>query len=199
MRGKDWSVAVGEAIEYADRHGRLALPLPALPGEHQADNAALAVAMLRLQDRVTVSARAMADGIRAARWPARLQLLCQGPLAALARGHELWLDGGHNADAGAAIARHFAGRRLHLVAGMLANRDPAAILGPLAPHLASLSVVPIPGSDAHEAAAFGPEARPAESTAAALRRTPPDGLPILIAGSLYLAGAVLSENGHIPD
>ena len=101
--------------------------------------------------------------------------------------------------AGAASARHVAGRRVHLVAGMLANRDPAAIVGPLSAGLASLTVVPIPGSDAHGAQAFGPDARAADSTAAALRAIPPDGLPILIAGSLYLAGRVLRDNEELPD
>ena len=122
MRGHDWWAEVAETIEYRDRHGELSLPLPHLPGRHQGDNAALAVAMLRHQDRVTVSPIAMAEGIRWARWPARLQLLGAGPLTALAAGRAVWLDGGHNADAGLAIGRHFAGQRLHLVIGMLANR-----------------------------------------------------------------------------
>ncbi|MGN6497011.1 MAG: bifunctional folylpolyglutamate synthase/dihydrofolate synthase [Tsuneonella sp.] len=199
MRGRDWSATCGETIEYEDRHGRLTLPLPALPGGHQADNAALAVAMLRHQDTVAVDSEAMRRGIRAARWPARLQLLEEGPLAALAAGHDLWLDGGHNADAGAAIARHFTGERLHQIAGMRANRDPRAIAEPLRDCVVSLTAVPIPGSDAHDAAAFGPDAKAANSVATALRAIPPDGLPILIAGSLYLAGKVLSENEQIPD
>jgi dihydrofolate synthase / folylpolyglutamate synthase len=194
IRGRDWSATAGDTIEYEDRHGRLALPLPALPGAHQADNAALAVAMLRHQDFLTVGAGSLAEGIRTACWPARLQRLSQGPLAHLAEGHALWLDGGHNADAGAAIARHFEVQRLHLVIGMLANRAPSAILGPLESNLASLTVVPIPGSDTHEAAAFGPSARAAQDVAEALRALPPDGLPVLIAGSLYLAGQVLAQN-----
>src|SRR5688500_3181857 len=105
MRGYDWWAEVGEAIDYHDRHGDLTLPLPQLPGRHQADNAALAVAMLRHQDRVTVSEASLAEGIRSANWPARLQLLGNGPLTALAPGREVWLDGGHNADAGRAIGR----------------------------------------------------------------------------------------------
>ncbi|HVQ25095.1 MAG TPA: bifunctional folylpolyglutamate synthase/dihydrofolate synthase, partial [Planctomycetota bacterium] len=119
MRRHDWWAEVAETIEYRDRHGELTLPLPQLPGRHQGDNAALAVAMLRHQDRVSVSPAAMAEGIRAARWPARLQLLGAGPLTALAPGREVWLDGGHNADAGLAIGRHFAGQRLHLIIGMM--------------------------------------------------------------------------------
>jgi dihydrofolate synthase/folylpolyglutamate synthase len=41
-------------LHYSDAHGELDLPLPALPGPHQADNAALAIAMLRHQQAVAV-------------------------------------------------------------------------------------------------------------------------------------------------
>ncbi len=197
-RGHEWHAEVGETIEYRDAAGRLSLPLPALPGRHQGDNAALAVAMLRHQDAVSISPEAMAEGIRAARWPARLQLLGNGPLTALAAGREVWLDGGHNADAGLAIGRHFAGQRLHLVIGMLANRYPAAIIDPLAGRLASVTAVPIQGSESHGAEAF-PGAKWASEVDAALQGLPDDGLPVLIAGSLYLAGKVLAANGEAPD
>ena len=199
MRGRDWNATAGETIEYSDRFGTLTLPLPYLIGAHQADNAVLAVAMLRHQDRVEVSPEAMAQGIRDARWPARLQLLGDGPLTSLAAGHEVWLDGGHNADAGLAIGRHFAGRRLHLVIGMLSNRYPQAILDPLTGALVSITAVPIEGSDSHSPAAFGAEAHWADDVAAALTALPDDGLPVLIAGSLYLAGKVLAANGEVPD
>ncbi len=199
MRGKDWTASCGALIDYRDRHGSLTLPLPALPGAHQADNAALAVAMLRHQDRVQVSTRALAEGIRSACWPARLQLLGDGPLADLAPGREIWLDGGHNPDAGAAIARHFAGKRLHLVLGMLANKNPEAIAGPLREQCASLQVIDILGHENHEASAFGPGAIQAADVAATLKALPADGLPVLIAGSLYLAGEVLRLNREIPD
>ncbi|OYW44445.1 MAG: bifunctional folylpolyglutamate synthase/dihydrofolate synthase [Sphingomonadales bacterium 32-68-7] len=197
-RGHDWWAEVGESIEYRDRHGALSLPLPALPGRHQGDNVALAVAMLRHQDKVPVSERALAEGIRSARWPARLQLLGQGPLTALAPGRAVWLDGGHNADAGLAIGRHFEGQRLHLVIGMLANRYPATIIEPLAGRLASVTAVPIQGSESHGAEAF-PGALWATDVAEALKALPDDGLPVLIAGSLYLAGKVLAANDEIPD
>ncbi|MCA1662568.1 MAG: hypothetical protein LC648_10655, partial [Novosphingobium sp.] len=203
------------------------LPLPALPGAHQADNAALAVAMLRHQSLLTVSPEAMAAAIRTARWPARLQLLGLGPLTALVPGRRVWLDGGHNADAGRAIAEFIrrawpstsSGRAdasqdatparaelvearrtaLHLIVGMLANKDPEAIVGPLRPLLASLTVVPVPSSEHHPPAAFGPDAKSARDVATALAALPSDGVDVLIAGSLYLAGAVLAANGEIPD
>jgi len=198
MRGSDWDATSVDVIEYSDRHGALTLPLPALPGTHQADNAALAVAMLRHQDRVAVSPDAMAQGIAAARWPARLQKLRAGPLTALAGEREVWLDGGHNPDAGRAIAQHFAGTRLHLVIGMLANKAPHAIVAPLAPSLESIRAVSVPGSESHGPDAFG-TADAAASVSEALAMLPDDGLPVLIAGSLYLAGEVLRENREIPD
>ena len=199
MRGKDWFASVTEAIEYRDRFGELTLPLPALPGVHQGENAALAVAMLRHQDRVGVSPAAMAEGIRTARWPARLQRLSDGPLAALARGHELWLDGGHNPDAGRAIARHFAGRKVHLVLGMLANKDPSAFVAPMAESIATLAVVPVKGSEHHGVEAFGEGATWFASVSDALAALPGDGLPVLVGGSLYLAGEVLRLNEELPD
>ena len=230
IRDLDWSAEIDEAIHYRDRFGELTLPLPALAGLHQADNAALAVAMLRHQTQVLASPEAMAQGIRAARWPARLQLLGDGPLTALVPGRRVWLDGGHNADAGLAIAAFF--RRpgldpgpvaalqrprvippavpdqvrddegLHLITGMLANKDPAAIVAPLRGQLRSLSVVPAPGHEAHRPEDIAPHADlPVQAYAdvpAALAALPPHG-DVLIAGSLYLAGEVLLLNREFPD
>ena len=197
-RGLEWDALVGARIAYRDASGKLDLPLPPLAGAHQADNAALAAAMIRHQVRIEVPAEAIAMGIAAAHWPARLQRLAQGPLTALAGNRAVWLDGGHNRDAGAAIAAHFAGHApLHLIAGMLAGKDPAAIVAPLGDRVASLRVVPIPGHAAHPAAAFGPRASAASDVAAALAQLPPEG-DVLIAGSLYLAGEVLRLNRELP-
>jgi dihydrofolate synthase/folylpolyglutamate synthase len=198
MRDLDWFAEIGERISYRDVHGHLDLPLPEMPGEHQADNAALAIAMLRHQSALAISPEAMAEGIRSARWPARLQLLGPGPLTALVPGRRVWLDGGHNPDAGEAIARYFGDRRIHLIIGMLANKNPGAIVAPLASHLASITAVPIPGSAAHPSEAYGAGALSATDVPSALRSLPPDG-DILIAGSLYLAGEVLRLNDEVPD
>lgn len=204
LRGRDWWAKSDEtAIHYRDAMGELTLPLPSLVGHHQADNAALAVAMLRHQSALSIAPESIAKGIRAARWPARLQLLGPGPLAALAPSRAIWLDGGHNPDAGLAIARHFAGKPpLHLIIGMLANKDPAAIIVPLQGQLRSISVVPAPGHDAHTPADFAAHTPlPVHSfaTVAQALAALPAGGNVLIAGSLYLAGAVLRENREFPD
>ena len=176
--------------------GTLTLPSPALAGAHQADNAGLALAMTQHQDRVPVGPLAMAKGLLNARWPARMQRLRPGPLFGA---RTVWLDGGHNPQAGAMLGAHFQGQRLHLVIGMIEGKDPAALTGPLAPLLESITAVPVPGHDWHPVTAFGPDARPASDVPSALAMIPDDGLPILIAGSLYLAGEVLRLNGELPD
>ncbi len=197
MRGRDWSMSASTiGLLYTDRQGELSLPLPALTGAHQPENAALAVAMLRHQDRVAISAGALAAGIRQAKWPARLQRLTPGPLA---RKRVIWLDGGHNPSAGDTLGRHFSGQRLHLIIGMLDAKDPAAIVRPLSHALASITVVPVPGHDWHGPETFGAGVPLAEDVPSALAALPDDGLPVLIAGSLYLAGEVLRLNGELPD
>ena len=203
LRDLDWFAEVGGGIAYRDRLGSLDLPLPALAGTHQADNAALAVAMLRHQSQIKVAPKAMAQGIREARWPARLQLLGDGPLTAVVPGRRVWLDGGHNADAGLAIARFFGDHApLHLITGMLTSKDPAAIVAPLRGMLHSLSVVPAPGHEAHRPEAFAPHSdlpvRSFPDVPAALAALPAGG-DVLIAGSLYLAGEVLRLNRELPD
>ena len=211
MRGRDWFADVGpDGISYRDAMGELNLPLPQIAGAHQADNAALAVAMLRHQNALAIAPEAYAAGITAMRWPARLQLLKPGPLRDLLPADAcLWLDGGHNPDAGAALARHFEARsgRLHLVLGMIAGKDPAALIDPLAPMLASITAVTVPGHDTLLMGVFADLAArrdipfaSAETVAAALPMLDArPGQDVLIGGSLYLAGAVLRTNDEIPD
>lgn len=195
--GREWRFSANsEGLHYTDAQGRLDLPHPALPGLHQAANAALAVAMLRHQHRVAISSAAIKQGLGAARWPARLQCLKHGPLKGR---RKVWLDGGHNPQAGAMLGGHFAGQRLHLIIGMIEGKDPAALTAPLAPALASITAVPVPGHDWHPAKAFGPHARSAPDLPSALAMLPDDGMPVLIAGSLYLAGEALRLNNEAPD
>ncbi len=213
VAARDWRFASQDhGIAYADRAGELDLPPPALPGRHQHANLALAAAMLRHQDRITAPDAAIRTAATVVRWPARMQrLAATGPLAALLPpGYELWLDGGHNEDAAAAIAPAIAriagDRPLHLVLGLLANKDMAGVLRHLAPLAASLIAVPVPDHAHHDPADLARAARDAgvrhvaaaPDVPTALAALPGPGV-VLIAGSLYLAGEVLSLNGEPPD
>ena len=217
-RGGAWDAKVtGGRLVYRDEQGEFDLPLPRLAGTHQAANAGLAAAMLRHQDALAVPASALKAMMGWAEWPARLQLLGDGPLHdLLPEGARLWLDGAHNPAAARAVAafldgQSFAGREVHLVCGILANKDSYGVLRPFAGSPVMVHPVPVPGHDHHAPEALAAQARklglsavPAatvEDALTAIARLAEQDRPpaVLIMGSLYLAGTVLAANGQPPN
>ncbi len=211
-RGGTWDAEVRQGkLHYRDEAGELELPLPRLPGPHQALNAALAVAMLRHQGRLKVPVSALNAAMGWADWPARLQRLGQGPLTGLLpKGSELWVDGGHNPSAARVVAEHLKhqwrdGRPQHLLFAALTSKDAAGILKPFAGLADMVHTLPIAGHDcgdpkdlADMARKQGFKAHPRESLGQALAAIREPGRA-LVFGSLYLAGEALATNGTIPD
>ena len=181
-----------QILDHFDQDVRL---IPSIPGEHQISNVALAATMLLIQDSVPVSIASLVAGAKEATWPARMQRLGAGPLVGQ---REVWLDGGHNPNAGAIVGEFFSGKQIHLIIGMLEAKDPTALIEPLSASLLSITAVPVPGHEAHGPSSFL-GANDAPDVPSALAALPDDGLPVLIAGSLYLAGEVLRLNDEIPD
>lgn len=207
-RGSLWdAIPQHGKLRYQDEKGELKLPLPRLPGRHQAMNAALAVAMLRNQDHFRIPTAALGAAMGWADWPARLQHLAAGPLVG---NREVWLDGGHNPSAARQIAtfvRHEFddGRPLHLIFASLARKDPPGMLEPFRELATHVHAVPIPDhpcfspSDLVEIAGeLGFSADAHDSVEEALGAVPPEAR-VLIFGSLYLAGGVLAANDQLPD
>jgi dihydrofolate synthase / folylpolyglutamate synthase len=211
-QGADWTVeAVPKGLAYRGRRWSLELPAPGLVGAHQYDNAGLAIAAAERLEKFHIPPEAIAAGLHNVSWPARLQRLKRGPLAdALpGPGWELWLDGGHNTAGAEALARQaqaWADRPLGLLFGILKSKDAAGFLKPLAPHVRAVRAVDVPGQPnalpAEEAATLarglGMKAQAAPSLLAGLGALVTAlGAPsrVLICGSLYLAGEVLTENG----
>lgn len=212
-RGESDSGRRGEPkMVYKGLEGERIFPMPKLPGRHQVRNAALAIACTEaLKPEFDISDAAIALGLATVEWPGRLQQLTHGPLAdQLSDGWELWLDGGHNKAAAEILAQHARNWRdkdLWLVYGTLNSRDPLEFLKPFEAKLAGFRGVAIPGEEnslsAEEvtvpALALRMAAEPADSVSAAVRSimdtAGPNGGRILIAGSLYLAGHVLRDNG----
>jgi len=172
------------------------LPTPSLAGAHQLDNAAIARECARILDLPDTAIR---RGIGTAVWPGRLQRL------GIRRGHEVWLDGGHNPAAAAALAEVLRGwGPTWLVFGMLNTRKPDEFLAPLVPHVAGLRSVTIPGEKnalpaealAVAARGLGLAAEAASGLSAALASIPKHPRKrVLVCGSLYLVGAALAELG----
>lgn len=212
-RGHSWDAAVYDGrLHYRDAKGKLNLPLPRMHGAHQADNAALAIAMLRHQKAITIPEAAFTAALEWTRWPARMQLLARGPLTALLpSGSTVWLDGGHNPNAGAAIAETLQnGPPVHVIIGMLKNKDALGFLAPFADKIESLCAVPIAGHEHHNPEDMCGTAqsslnifdvRNGNSVADALSQLAKTHAPanVLICGSLYLAGEVLRLNDQVPD
>jgi len=211
----EWSVIRTETgFTYQDRQGQLSLPLPNLHGPHQISNAGLAIACLRHQDQFDISGEDFAKGITQANWPARLQNITNSPSGRLLPpGSELWLDGGHNPAAGQILGDHFAGMLdlpLYVICAMIKGKDVAGFLGPLSPHVTQLYGLSIDGEDSYSADRITEQAEKAQMTAESA--TDADGalqairqlsggkaVRVLICGSLFLAGQILSQNDLLPQ
>jgi dihydrofolate synthase/folylpolyglutamate synthase len=187
----------------ADEAGRRGAPLTvaeaawsgpvALAGPHQAGNAALAAAALRLLRGVgvTVPEESIARGIASAHWPGRLE-----------RVGGILLDGAHNPDGAAALAAALEalhpGRPAEIVFGVLVDKDHAAMLRALAPAARALHLVAprtprarAPGT--YRALAAGLVGRvdehdTVEDAIRCARRGAGDDGIACVAGSLYLVG-----------
>lgn len=204
--GQHWHVTTERGrLIYQDETGLRDLPLPNLPGHHQIENAGAALAALR---HLQAGDEALEAAVTEAHWPARMQRLAHGPLVEAAPDAELWLDGGHNPAAGAALGRHLAGlppRPTHLVCGMMNTKDVRGYMRPLAAHAANLTAVSIPDEPntlaaddtATAARDAGMKAGTAENALEAVKAIVAQAphARILICGSLYLAGTILRENG----
>lgn len=205
-------------MTYQDDDGLFDLPLPRLQGRHQLANAAAAIAGVKaagfpISQRVAEAAMARVD------WLGRMQHLTEGTLVELAPpGADIWIDGGHNPGAGAAVAEALAEQEdrrplpLVLVAGMINTKDQTGYFRNFTGMARHVFTVPVNDSAAGvpndqlavRAAEAGLEAEPVASVENALMLLrdawdDPDRPPrILICGSLYLIGEVLRKNGTPP-
>ncbi|MBI3400577.1 MAG: bifunctional folylpolyglutamate synthase/dihydrofolate synthase [Acidobacteria bacterium] len=173
-----------------------------LRGRHQVINAAVAMRLLEVLNAqgLTVPRSAVARGLADPGWPGRLDL------RRLPDGRELLLDAAHNPAGAAALASYLRERRppLPLVFAAMRDKNIAGILAPLAPVIDSLIVTRASNPRSADPSAIVGHARavapslvvsiapsPAEALALAWRKSP----AIVVAGSIFLLGDVLSQVG----
>ena len=213
-------IAAGRDFDAFEQGGRmifqredtlLDLPLPVLIGRHQIANAGVAVAAALEVDEFGVDERAIERGLLEVSWPARMQRLkSEVILDAAGAGAEVWLDGGHNAAGGQALARVLADlderspKPIFLVVGMMINKDVAGFLAPFAGLVRGIVAVPLgegesasmaPDRIVAAARELGISGEACPDVLAALAQAQQGdgvGRRILICGSLYLAGDVLA-------
>jgi dihydrofolate synthase / folylpolyglutamate synthase len=202
-------------LVYQSEQRLLDLPLPGLIGRHQVVNAGVSVAAALALATPRISEEAIARGVAGARWPGRFMRLDRGALVSAAGEHtEVWLDGGHNPAAGTALAQALADleerspKPVYLVVSMMANKDARNFLAPFAGLVRAIVAIPLAG---HEDSSYAPEALCDIAEAVGLEAAEEDDARaainaieawdvgpkrVLICGSLYLAGHILSENAE---
>lgn len=204
LRAVGWH---GIVVDLATPAGIFAGVTVGLIGEHQAENAAVAVAVLDALEEdaarrgapIRIGETALRSGLEAARWAGRLEMLTSARF-----GGRVLLDGAHNPAGSAALARSLAAlgaRDVPLVFGAMRDKPAPRVLRPFA----ALGLRPI------FTAVDDPHARPAAEllrtwrriggaggevaadpeaalTRAAVARRGAE--PVVVAGSLYLVGAI---------
>ncbi|WNG48942.1 bifunctional folylpolyglutamate synthase/dihydrofolate synthase [Archangium minus] len=174
-----------------------------LRGEHQRQNAAVALAALELlsQRGLSIPPEALRTGVGTARWPGRLEELGGQP--------PVLLDGAHN-PAGvqvllAGLRSLYPGRRVHCVFGVVADKDRGPMLRALLPSCTSVHLTPLDTPRSLPPERYLDEARALcaevctypsldDALAGARRRATPDDV-ILCTGSLFLVGAARARLG----
>ncbi|MGH2409899.1 MAG: glutamate ligase domain-containing protein, partial [Chloroflexota bacterium] len=210
--GSDGAVRVEMAGDLPDASFTVVTPsavhpdlAPALHGAHQRLNAACAVAAvdaLAQQTGLVIPEEAVGPGLRTARIAGRMERIPGRP--------ELLLDGAHNAAGAAALAAELrtreARRRIVLLLGILGDKDMAAITDQLTPFAAAVVVSEPPWQEragfgavvAEHARRHAAEVEVVADPPAALARARALARPedlIVVAGSLYLVGAVRDALG----
>jgi dihydrofolate synthase/folylpolyglutamate synthase len=112
---------------------------PGLAGPYQAENGALAAALAESLDTLgfPLSIKALQKGLNTVKWPGRAELFPPHtwPLDHSAKS-SLVLDGAHNPGGAQAFRNYLKDAvrgQLHLVVGVMADKDVAGVLGPLVP------------------------------------------------------------------
>jgi len=175
--------------------------IPGLAGEHQQENMRLAVTGLLLLEaagRVVLPDADLRRGVQEVCWPGRLQVLPGLP--------PTLLDGAHNPHGATALARYLASLSpappVHLLFGILEDKDVAGTLAPLLPGIATLTLVRPSGPRGLDPARLLPLAArvparvsplaPGAALAELRGRVPPESL-VVAAGSLHLIGELLGS------
>ncbi|HYX91035.1 MAG TPA: folylpolyglutamate synthase/dihydrofolate synthase family protein [Myxococcaceae bacterium] len=200
VEGRDfWLEAEGSgALRFRGARWEIEGLRPSLVGPHQIQNAAVALACLEALDErgIAVTPDAARIGLSRTRWPGRFEVFPGTPI--------IVLDGAHNPAGAEALARTldtaYPGRGVHLVFGVLADKDHAEILRALLPHVRSAHLTPVPSVRSLQpekyldlARAMCSEVRlygsPADALAGARSAAGPEDL-VIAAGSLVLVGAL---------
>lgn len=192
--GESFRVSAGRAdgLAFAGGAWNLRGLKVGMEGEHQLENAGVALACLSLlPERLAVDEAAIRTGLESARHAGRLEWLDRG----------LLVDCAHNADGAARLAAYLGGHKVEgprtLLVGMSADKDPRALVVTLAPHFDRVLTTRCAHPRALEAGDLAAAlvdvdlpVLPAGAVEEALPHARAGGGLVVVAGSVFLAGAV---------
>ena len=187
----------GEAYVFRSKRGTFAVPELSLRGGHQIHNAALALAAAEelAEGRWALNPQTLALAMGHTFWPGRLEEISRAPMVVV--------DGAHNPDGAQMLVRAlhalYPGARVHLVFGVLAEKDAVAMRRTLFPGCASIHLTELPSPRTSRPEDAEEEARrhtaqvtvhhePISAIEAAVKQAGSLGV-VVCAGSLVLAGA----------
>jgi dihydrofolate synthase/folylpolyglutamate synthase len=185
----------GSFIFSSSNETNLEFKKPSLAGNHQYINAAVAIAAAT---QIGISAKAIVQGVTTAKWPARMQKLSEN----------IYLDGGHNVEAGSIIAdyifqenKQISKKNIAIIA-MLKTKDFKSFIKNLSPSFDDIYITNIPNESNCRSPSEIKKVCDELNIASKTFNTPEEAINyaiqqnarILICGSLYLAGYVISKN-----
>ncbi|MBM5781967.1 MAG: bifunctional folylpolyglutamate synthase/dihydrofolate synthase [Pelagibacterales bacterium] len=187
------------------------LPIPSLQGEHQLENASLAIAVALNQNKFQISEENIKSALTKTFWPARLQKIEKGKFhKILPNNCEIYLDGSHNHQGSQTIYKFLEkqkNKKIFVIFAMLQDKDCNKFLekiGPKIDHLFALEIANEAKSRKSEeiariAKSFKIKTQISQNfedsfaNICSMIKNNEENL-ILICGSLYLAGSFLEQN-----
>ena len=188
---------------YEDKYGGLKIPKPKMNGQFQLENASTAIAAVRVLENIKITDQNIFDGIKKANNIARLEEIKSGKLKNLVKDNMLLIDSSHN-PGGSKVLNDYLRTldcKIHVIIGMMANKDHEKYISYFK-DISSLTTIDIPnqpnsisGKDLREKFKNIPNVKYQTNIEEAIKSVNLDsGDVLLITGSLYLAGEVLSLN-----
>ena len=203
--GEDFNYlhAENNFILYEDPKGSLILPPPNILGEHQLGNISTAIMVARTL--FNIKDNDIKKAVTNIELKGRLQEIKTGKLKELARDNRLFFDGGHNKNAANSLAKWLESlnKDVHLILGMMKDKDHQEFVNSFKNKIKSLTLIDIPNQDGtiskedfkSKIQDYISEIKLADSIEQSIiLNSNSSAQVILIAGSLYLAGEVLNLN-----
>ena len=188
---------------YKDKHGGLKIPKPKMNGQFQIENASTAIASLRNLKNINIEDQHIIDGVKKANNTARLEEIKSGKIKRLVKNNKVLLDSSHNPGGSKVLNDYLQSLNCdkHVIVGMMSNKDHKKYISYFK-NISSLTTVDIPnqpnsisGKNLMKVFKNLPNVKYQPDIVKAIKSINlKEGDILLITGSIYLAGEVLSLN-----